>query len=350
MIIKFIFKKVLYGVSVLWGVCTLLFLLFFLMPDAEELTAGQRTDVVGKEAMKKAMGLDKPAFVRYCSYLNDLSPVSIYTSGAKTDFNYWEIIKTDTKKLVFKMPYLRRSYQNGKPVSTMLFEAFEGTLVLAISAMLLAVLFGIPAGVVAAWRFGKWQDTVLSGIAHLGISVPSFFMAIVIAWLLGFVLHRYTGLSMTGSLQEIDPATGEKLYKWRNLVLPCIALGIRPLAIIVQLTRSSMLDVLQQDYIRTARAKGLSETKVLYRHALKNALNPVVTAVSGWFASLLAGAFFIEYVFNWKGLGKVAIDALQMADLPVVMGAVLMASSLFILINIVVDILYTKLDPRITIS
>lgn len=186
-------------------------------------------------------------------------------------------------------------------------------------------------------------------IAILGISVPSFFAAIIIAWLFGFEWRQYTGLNMFGSLYEVDPFKGETLAL-QNVILPAIALGIRPLAIITQLTRSSMLDVLSQDYIRTATAKGLSRRLVIAKHALRNALNPVLTAVSGWLASLLAGAFFIEYIFNWRGLGKVTVDALTTSDFPVVMGSVLIVAIIFISINIVVDILYGVLDPRVRIS
>jgi peptide/nickel transport system permease protein len=141
--------------------------------------------------------------------------------------------------------------------------------------------------------------------------------------------------------------TGKPVLTLHNLILPAFTLGIRPLAIITQLTRSSLLDVLQQDYIRTAYAKGLSKWKVLWRHALRNAMNPVITAVTGWFAELLAGAFFVESIFGWKGLGKITVEALEKLDYPVVMGCVLFASFLFVLINILADVLYRIVDPRI---
>jgi peptide/nickel transport system permease protein len=151
---------------------------------------------------------------------------------------------------------------------------------------------------------------------------------------------------MTGSMFDIDPFKGREL-ELQNLILPALTLGIRPLAIITQLTRSSMLDVLGQDYIRTAYAKGLSRKSVVLRHALRNALNPVITAITGWFAELLAGAFFIEYIFGWKGIGKVTVDALEKLDYPVVMGSVLLTASLFVVINILADILYSIIDPRV---
>jgi len=145
---------------------------------------------------------------------------------------------------------------------------------------------------------------------------------------------------------ETDAFTGRRL-ELQNLILPAFTLGIRPLAIIAQLTRSSMLDVLGQDYIRTAYAKGLSTTKVIFGHALRNAINPVITAITGWFAELLAGAFFIEYIFGWKGIGKITVDALEKLDYPVVMGSVLITAALFVMVNILADLLYSIVDPRI---
>jgi len=228
-------------------------------------------------------------------------------------------------------------------------EALPGTLILAFAAMLFATIIGILLGVTAAVKKGTWMDTtaVFSSIA--GISAPSFFMAIIIAYLFGVVLHSYTGLHLTGSWFDIDEVTGEKYLSLKNLILPAFTLGIRPLAIITQLTRSSMLDVLSQDYIRTAYAKGLGRNTIVYKHALRNALNPVITAITGWFAELLAGAFFVEYIFGWKGIGKITVDALEKLDYPVVMGSVLLSACIFIIINFFADVLYRMVDPRIKV-
>jgi peptide/nickel transport system permease protein len=174
-------------------------------------------------------------------------------------------------------------------------------------------------------------------------------MGIIIAYTFGFLLSDYTGLRMTGSLFDTDPFEGRQL-QLKNLILPALTLGIRPMAIITQLTRSAMLDVLNQDYIRTAHAKGLSRSRVIWKHALRNALNPVITAITGWFAELLAGAFFVEYIFGWKGIGKVTVDALEKLDFPVVMGSVLVSSFFFIVINILADILYGVADPRVRVE
>jgi peptide/nickel transport system permease protein len=203
--------------------------------------------------------------------------------------------------------------------------------------------------VLAAVKQNTWWDTSAIFTSVLGISAPSFFMGIVIAYVFGFVLTEYTGLHMTGSLFTVDPFEGREL-QLKNLILPAITLGIRPLAIITQLTRSAMLDVLDQDYIRTAYAKGLSRRVVVFKHALRNALNPVITAITGWFAELLAGAFFVEYIFGWKGIGKITVDALEKLDFPIVMGSVLVTAAFFILINLLADILYGVVDPRIRLK
>ena len=167
------------------------------------------------------------------------------------------------------------------------------------------------------------------------------------AWIFGFVLHDFTNLSVSGSLFEINDFTGEKRIRLKNLVLPALTLALRPLSIITQLTRNSLIDVLSMDYIRTATSKGLTKSKVLFKHALVNALNPVITSISGWFASLLAGSVFVEYIFGWNGIGKELVNSLNNLDVPVVMGIVLLVSLIFVFVNIIVDYLYLIIDPRI---
>ena len=252
-------------------------------------------------------------------------------------------------KFGIKVPYLRKSYQSKRPVWNILMQALPGTLMLAIAAMLIAVAIGIPLGVMAAVKQNTWLDTSAIFSSIVGISAPSFFMGIIIAYLFGFVLSDWTGLHIAGSWFAIDD-TGHRRLTMQNLILPAVTLGIRPLAIITQLTRSAMLDVLDQDYIRTAYAKGLSKRQVIWKHGLRNALNPVITAITGWFAELLAGAFFVEYIFGWQGIGKVTVDALEKLDYPVVMGSVLVAATFFIVINILADILYGVVDPRVRIN
>ena len=189
-----------------------------------------------------------------------------------------------------------------------------------------------------------------AGIWVLYIIVRSIFNFGEIPLISGTFPAPGTGLDPTGVLYDIDDLTGEEVYHWENLILPALTLGIRPLAIVTQLTRSSMLDVLSQDYIRTAKAKGLSFYKVVVKHSLKNALNPVITAISGWFASLLAGSVFVENVFSWNGIGNALVDALRNDDLPIVMGVVVVIATFFVVIQILVDIIYGMLDPRIRVK
>src|SRR5699024_9432477 len=193
------------------------------------------------------------------------------------------------------------------------------TFILAVSAIGIALLIGLFFGILSAVFKDSFVDRTVQLVSTLGMSVPSFFSAILFAWIFGFMLHQYTGLNMTGSLFEVDDFGSGKYIQWKNLMLPAVVLGIRPLAVVTQLMRNSLLEVLDQDYIRTARAKGLSEIQIIRRHALKNSLNPVVTAISGWFASMLAGAVFVEYIFGWDGLGKEIVNALNTLDLPVIM-------------------------------
>lgn len=435
---KFILKKLAYGFLVMFGVVTVIFFLFQIKPgDPARMLGGNNANEEILRNIRKDLGLDLPVFERYCLYLNDLSPISIHNEKDPNSHTYLDTAKYSYTKLfsigdnalVIKLPYFRRSYHLKEKVSVIIAESLPGTIILAFSSILLASLLGIFMGIVAAVNKGGFFDNFCSVLAIMGISGPSYFIGLIIAWiggylwyettaipmmpvifmalglLLGISLNKFsrkqilgkfsfsfmfeclfkglaygfvlwvigfmvngmmgydflpfigdyfdlpgTGLNMAGSWYE--PEVDEmgnvyEVYQWKNLILPTIALGIRPLAIVLQLTRSSMLEVLSQDYIRTAKAKGLSNFKVLVVHALKNALNPVVTALSGWFASLLAGAVFIEEVFSWNGIGKEVFDAVFYDDLPLVIGSVLVISSMFVFLNIIVDIVYGLLDPRI---
>lgn len=344
---KFIIKKAGYSILVLLGVVALIFIMFQAFGDPARLIAGQTGDKKTMDNIRKDLYLDQPKWKQFLFYLNDVSPISFHTQEDIDKKKLSGFFVGGQTKLGFKIPYLGRSYQTKKDVGSVLMDALPGTIVLALAAMLFACIVGIFLGVIAAVYKGRWPDhlSVFSSIA--GISAPSFFMAIIIAYFFALVLHPYTGLSLTGSLFEIDEVTGEKYLQLKNLVLPAFTLGIRPLAIITQLTRSSMLDVLGQDYIRTAYAKGLNKRTIILKHALRNALNPVITAITGWFAELLAGAFFVEYIFGWKGIGKTTVDALEKLDYPVVTGAVLLSACIFIFINLAADYLYKKADPRI---
>ena len=344
---KFLIKKILYSFSILLGVVALVFIMFQGFGDPARMIVGQTGDKKTMDNIRKDLYLDQPKWKQFMLYLNDVSPICFHTQADidKKKLNGFFI--GGNTKMGLKFPYLRKSYQTKKEVGKMLIEALPGTLLLAFAAMLFATFFGILLGTIAAVKKGTWLDTSAVFTSIIGISAPSFFMAILIAYFFGVVLHNYTGLNLTGSWFDIDEVTGEKYITIKNLILPAFTLGIRPLAIITQLTRSAMLDVLNQDYIRTAYAKGLSSKQVIFKHGLRNALNPVITAITGWFAELLAGAFFIEYIFGWKGIGKLTVDALEKLDYPVVMGAVLFSACIFIVVNMLADVLYKMVDPRI---
>lgn len=349
---SYLARRIRYSLLVLWGVITLVFFLFNVLPgDPARLTMGQRTDVASIENARKAMNLDKPLVTRYFIYLNDLLPLSIQdnTEVARKQYKSVTLCPMGNKALVAKWPYLGRSYRTQKAVNEVLWEALPGTIMLALTAIILATIGGILLGIVAALNKNTWLDSLSITASVTGISMPSFFAGIIISFVFGYLLHNITGLEMTGSLWQYDPFTGRHLAL-QHLILPAIALGIRPLAIITQLTRSALLDALSQDYIRTAYAKGLSKSRVIFRHALPNALNPVITAVSGWLAELLAGSFFVEYIFGWKGVGKITVDALDKFDFPLVMGSVLLTALIFIVVNLFTDLLYAKIDPRVKLG
>ena len=328
---------------VLAGVVVIVFFLFQGFGDPARLVIGQTGDKATIQNIRKELALDQPKWKQFLLYVNDVSPIAVHTKEDRTNKQLKGIF---IGNVGLKIPYLRRSYQTKKNVSEVLMDALPRTILLAMAAMVIAIIFGILLGILAAVKQHTWMDTGSIFASVLGISAPSFFMGIVLAYLFGFVLSGYTGLHLTGSLYDIDAFNGKQL-QLKNLILPAITLGIRPLAIITQLTRSSMLDVLDQDYIRTAYAKGLSKKAVIFKHALRNALNPVITAITGWFAELLAGAFFVEYIFGWNGIGKITVDALEKLDFPIVMGSVLITATFFIIVNILADLLYGIVDPRI---
>ena len=412
--ISFILRKLGYGILVLWGVVSLVFFLFNLAPgDPVRNLVGENASEEVIVNMRRKFDLDLSVGHRYALYLNDLSPLAIHSNDAESrvyfdtsEYSGYRFgLSAEGKAIYLKSPYLKRSFLTDKSVTSILAEVLPGTVVLAVVSIGLALIAGLLLGIAAALKKDGFYDRMILFVSALGMSGPSFFVAMLVAWL-GAVVWREqiavsygvvfifiatltaiilfqrtkkvfvwllpfmvlilfflnvfpmrvlafalpgTGLNMTGSLYSVDVWKGEFLDV-RNLILPVITLMIRPLSVIVQLTRSSLLDVIQQDYIRTARAKGLSEWEVIFRHALRNALNPVITAVSGWFASLLAGAIFVEFVFGWKGLGQQMFTAIENQDMPVVMGGVIVISVAFVLINILVDLLYAWIDPRVRLS
>lgn len=331
----YILKKTAYGLLVMLGVISLIFVLFNILPgDPARMMLGQNADQESIDLLHKELGLDKPLGIRYLRYLNDLSPVGIDCNG----------------NFGFKMPELGRSYQSDRSVSSILAEAFPNTILLALVSITMAFVLGVLFGSVAAICKDTWIEKAILLITSLGMSLPSFFAAILIAWIFAFLLADYTGLSMFGSLYGVDDFGGGEYVNLKNIILPAVTLGIRPLSVICELTKSTMKEVLQQDYIRTAKAKGLSMFRIIKNHALRNTLNPVVSSISSWFASLLAGAVFVEYIFDWKGVGVVIVDSLEKYDFPVLMGALIVICIMLVIINILTDIVYAFLDPRIKIA
>lgn len=355
----YIANKIFYALLTLFGVVTVIFFLFNVLPgDPAKMMLGQNQSSDQLQIVKKKYGFDQPLSTQYLYYLNDLSPISFH-SNSEGDYTFLRpskytatpLLKLSNSTVALKWPYLRESFtKQGKQVTEIIQETIPNTFVLAISAIVIAIILGLMLGVVSALYKDQWIDKFIQIFSTLGMSVPSFFSAILFAWLFGFILHEFTNLEMTGSLYELDDFGEQKRIVWKNLILPAIVLGIRPLAVVIQLMRNSLLEIMGQDYIRTARAKGLSEFQVIKNHAIKNALNPVVTAISGWFASMLAGAVFVEYVFGWNGLGKEIVNALNTLDLPVIMGSVLVIAIIFITINILVDVIYGWLDPKVKLS
>ncbi len=326
--------------------------IIFLAPvDPVRLTFGQRSDVATVQAKTAELGLDRPLYEQLGRYLTDLSPISLLenTTANRHKYHFQPLFQfANNQVIVLKWPYLRESFQSGRKVSEILSDAIPATALLAFSALLFAIVLGIFLGIVAALRVHSWADHTIAVVAVFGYSLPSYVAAMLLALIFGYALSDWTGLEVQGSLLALDDF-GDWQLRWRNLVLPTLALGLRPVALIAQLTRSAMLDVLSQDYVRTARAKGLPARIVVFKHALRNALNPVTSAVSSWFAALLTGAFFVENVFNFKGLGDVTVNALLNFDLPVVLGCVLFTSAVFVAVNLIADIAYAWLDPRVRV-
>lgn len=350
MILKSLITKLFMGIIVICTVVVIISSIIYLAPvDPARLSFGQRSDVQTVEQKKKDLGLDQSLGKQLIAYLKDISPIE-FARNERVELLQGYIVGKislgSNSSFIFKKPYLRESYQTGRSVNSILADAIPKTFLLAICAIVLATIIGIILGIIAAINQDKWLDSAIVGFSTMGYSLPSYVTAILLAVIFGYLLNHLTGLNIQGSIVELNEL-GDEVIVWKNLILPSIALGIRPIAIITQLARSAMLDELQKDYMRTAKAKGLSFAKSIRKHAFRNTLNPLTTAISGWFAALLAGAFFVENVFNFKGLGEVTVTALINYDIPVVLGAVIFTCVIFVLINILVDYLYILIDPRV---
>ncbi len=307
--IRYSLKNIAYSVLVILGVITVSFLLIYVMPgDPVKAILGERADQKTVESVRSELGLDKPLSERYILYI-------------------YKVSKGD----------LGKSYVSNRNVRDTILDKFPATAILAFSALVLSAIFGIFFGVIAAVKRNSFTDKLLMIISLGGISAPQFVLGLF------FIL-------IFGSVLGILPLSGYINNGIQYLILPAVTLAFRPLAIITRITKTSMLEVMNQDYIKTARAKGLSEFRIYFRHCLRNALNPLVTTLSAILAATLGGAFFVEYIFNWPGMGLLAIDSIMKLDFPMIQGTVLVTAVVFVIINLIVDVLYAFIDPKVKIS
>jgi peptide/nickel transport system permease protein len=310
-VLNYVARRVLHAIPILWGVLTVTFILMYVVPgDPARIMLGARADEETVKAIRSELGLDDPLPVQYGRFV-------------------MKAVQGD----------LGRSYFTNREVMGEILSRVPATTLLGVTAMLIAVVFGILVGVASAVRPYSALDQSSMVLALVGISMPVFFLGLLLAWIFGYLLGWFPISGYPSGLTDL-----------KYLVLPSLALAASPLALIARLTRSSMLEVLREDYVRTARAKGLSEKFVVFKHALKNALNPILTAASQSLAAVLAGAFFVEFIFNWPGIGLLAIDAINKYDFPMIQGTVLFDAAVFIVINILVDVGYAMLDPRVKLG
>lgn len=333
--------------AVLLGLHALLFILTSGMGDPSRMLAGQRADQGTLEAIRAELGLDQPLHRQYLSQLHELSPIGLLDSTERQTQTAHLRLLPGEPALVLKAPWLRRSFQSGRPVLGLIAERLPATALLAAASLVIAAALGIGLGVLAARAHGAWPDRVLSVVSVLGVAAPSFVVAVLMAFVFAVWLGPYTGLNVTGYISRPSLLGEGRVYEWSNLLLPSLTLGLRPAALIFQLTRSGMVEALSSDLARTAWAKGLTPARVLWRHALPNALGPVLSALGSWLAALLTGAFFVEAIFDWPGVGRLLVEALLTNDYPVVVGACLVTGVIFLSVSALTDRLQPLLDPRV---
>jgi len=328
----YIIKRLLQIIPVILGVTLIAFALIHLAPgDPVRTMLGQHATQQEIDDISAKYGLDQPLYVQYFIWLGD-------------------VLQGD----------LGRSILSHEQVTTEIASRFPNTVELAIAAMIFAIIIGVVAGIISATKQYSVADYSVMGLALFGISMPVFWLGIMLMMIFGVFLgwlpiggridlllpfQRITGFMV---IDSIITGNGAALISvLRHLILPAIALGTIPMAIIARTTRSSMLEVLRQDFIRTERAKGLSEFKVIYKHAIRNAMVPVVTVIGLNFGLLLSGAILTETVFSWPGVGRLVVDAVYARDYPLVIGCILVFALVFVIVNLITDILYTYIDPRI---
>jgi ABC-type dipeptide/oligopeptide/nickel transport system permease component len=303
---SYIVKRLLLAIPTLWGVTLVTFLLMKSIPGDPVIgMVGERADPAVIAQMRENLGLDRPLAVQYVRYMG------LLCRGE-----------------------LGRSHYTNRPVAQSIAEKFPNTLKLAGAAVVFAVLVGLILGMVAAVRRDTFLDRLCSLTASLGIATPVFWLALLLVMLFSYALGWLPASGMGGGLPVF-------------LILPALSLGTRSAAYLARITRSSMLEVMTQDYLRTARAKGLAEWGVTLRHAARNALIPVVTLAGLDFGSYLNGSVLTETIFGWNGIGRFAMEAIMKRDYPVILGTVLVGAAAFILVNLIVDVSYAFIDPRV---
>ena len=312
---RYIMRRILMLIPVLLGVTFIVFSLMYITPsDPAQMMLGANASPAAYKQMREDMGLDAPFIVQYGRFLFGYKhPV----------FGYKGLLFGD----------LGRSYVSNRIIFELILSSFPNTLILSVGALILALLLGIPIGIISATKPYSVADMVFTVFALLGASMPVFWIAMVLIYTFANNLRIFPAIA--------NPRD------FLSLVLPIITLSMNSMAIIMRMTRSSMLDVMQQDYIRTARVKGMDEKTVVFKHALRNALIPVVTVAGLQFGSLLGGAVLTEKIFSYPGLGSIMVDAIFQKDTPQILGSVCFVAITFTIINLAVDILYGFIDPRI---
>ena len=304
--ISYILRKILYTIPVLWGVVTVVFFVINIVPgDPVAIMTGQRGDEATLAKIRADMGLDLPIGQQYIRFLRQLCRGDLGTS-----------------------------YRNNEPVSTAIRTRLAATGKLALGALTLGTLLGVTAGVISAVKKYSFFDYSAMFVAIAGVSAPVFWVGLLLLLLFAYILRWVPGVGY-----------GDGSFKY--LILPMVTLGVRPAALTARLARSCMLEVMSQDYVRTAKAKGLKKHVVVMKHALKNAMIPVVTVIGTQVSSLLSGAVLTESIFAWPGIGRLSVDSLLARDLPMIRGVVVFMAVTFLFTNLLVDISYGFLDPRI---
>jgi len=317
-LLTYIIRRVLWSIVLLFVVSFLVFFVFYILPSTDPalLRAGRNPDPQLVKQLTKQYGLDKPFYVQYWFYMRDLL----------FHFNFG------------------RSYQNSVDVRPEIFGRMPATISLALGGAVVWLLIGIPIGVLAAVRHNTWVDKAAMGAALVAISAPVYWLGLVSIYLFSKDIGQFPIFDASGNYADIWVNPGQ----WLNsLILPWLVLAASFAAIYARFMRSNLLDVLDEDYIRTARAKGLVERRVVFRHGMRSAITPIVTIFGLDLGILFGGAILTETVFNIPGIGRTAFDAIQKSDLPIVQGTVLIGASAIILFNLIVDIGYAFIDPRV---